>query len=357
MNEGHRKLGQAGRQFFCILYGGLERGFLRGGCARRQIRRQGKEVTLPVSRRIRALLHGRADHVHLPARLHLLADKGIQPRAVGFIHHIGVHALAAGGHFVDAGDVKISVHDQRQSAGDGRGAHHKEVGVAVFLGQRGALINTEAVLLIRHHQARYSKADALGEERLGANDHVQASGGVVRRESGVDLALLRGGGMPRQEGAANAQRCKEREKIRGVLRRKDPRGGHEGGLAAGLDRNVHSRGGAHGLTAPHVSDQHAVHGHVGGHVTSDIRNRTRLRPRKGIGQGGKKIIHGGLIHRQGRCARDASGTPRHAHAESKAEKLIKGQPPLGVMKRGIVSRRVDLMQGIAQGAERLCSAQ
>ena len=71
-----------------------------------------------------AFLDQRADPVDLPPLGQQAADALnhlVTPRVV---HHLGDDGGAAGGQFVDGGDVQIGVIAHRQCAWDGGGGHH-----------------------------------------------------------------------------------------------------------------------------------------------------------------------------------------------------------------------------------------
>ena len=67
---------------------------------------------------------------------------------------IGLDGCAPGRQFIQHRDVQVSEHQKPQRAGNGRGAHHQQVGMVGLGGQQAALPHAEAVLLVRHRKAQ-----------------------------------------------------------------------------------------------------------------------------------------------------------------------------------------------------------
>ena len=77
-----------------------------------------------------------------------------------------------GGSFVQDGKVEVAVDDERKRARDGRGRHHQHVGALALFAELGALAHAEAVLFVGDDEAKILIGNALGDERVGAEDHV-----------------------------------------------------------------------------------------------------------------------------------------------------------------------------------------
>ncbi len=90
---------------------------------------------------------------------------------------------AAGRQLVEHRDVEVAVDRHRRRARDRRRGHHQHVGVVALAPQRGALLDAEAVLLVDHGHAELGERDALGDQRVRADDDVDLASG----ETGADL--------------------------------------------------------------------------------------------------------------------------------------------------------------------------
>ena len=99
------------------------------------------------------LLNERADKVALQPRVEMLFDIGIGARAFIAADGKGGDRLPPGRQLVQHRDVEIAVEDQRQCAGNRGGGHHEPMGRAALGGQRRALTDAEAVLLICNDQS------------------------------------------------------------------------------------------------------------------------------------------------------------------------------------------------------------
>ena len=163
MDAGHAVLRERPLQGLRVLLGGLE-----------------------IGRDVVRLLHLRADDEHLPSLTDELVDEGVEPRSVALVHAHGLHRLAAGRQLVDDRHVQIAVHQQRQRTRDGRRAHDERVRLLALAHERGALLDAEAVLLIRDDEAEAEKRHRVADERVRADDDVEQAAG----ERLFHLALL-----------------------------------------------------------------------------------------------------------------------------------------------------------------------
>ena len=152
-----------------VLDGG-ERHLLRGDLA----------VLVDVELVALALLQGvaadpGADDVHLMALADLLAHPLPHPadprRLVDERHDVGLDRRPAGRQLGEHRGLEVTEDGHRDGARDRGRGHHQDVRRrAGLVGQRGALLHAEAVLLVDHHEAEVGERDRLLEERVGA-DH------------------------------------------------------------------------------------------------------------------------------------------------------------------------------------------
>ena len=268
------------------------------------------------------LYHG-TDDIGLAALAHQLADETVHPLVIAPGDGEGLHRLAAGGKLVDDGHVQVSVEDQGQGPGDGGSGHDQNVGVVPLGGQFRPLGHTEAVLLIRHHQAQVAVGHAAGDEGVGADGKVDLPALQLLSDGPFRL----GGGGAGQQGAPDTQIFQQRGQALVVLLGQDLRRGHQGRLAAILHHEVHAGGGHHGLSGTHVSLTEPVHGRAGAHVRQCFLHTAALSVRQGEGQGTVEKLH---VHAAARGHVDhlpAGAEPLQPDGEE--EQLLKGQPPPG----------------------------
>ena len=76
----------------------------------------------------------------------------------------------------ELGDVEVAVDRQRQRAGDRRRGHVQDVRTAAF-GERAALSDAEAVLLVHDRDGQVTEVDLLLDERMRADDERRVARG------------------------------------------------------------------------------------------------------------------------------------------------------------------------------------
>ncbi len=100
--------------------------------------------------------------------------------------------LPAGRQLAQLGEVEVAVERERERARDRRRGHVQRVR-AVALGERGALLDAEAVLLVDDDHAQAVELDARLEQRVRADDER----GVARGDALQPRAALgRAAGRP-----------------------------------------------------------------------------------------------------------------------------------------------------------------
>ena len=97
------------------------------------------------------------------------------------------------------------------------------------------------------------------------------------------------------QGDANTQRLKPLAKCQKVLLCKDLRGGHQGGLRAGIDRHQHRRHRDKSFSRAHIPLHQPRHRTRVAHVLDDLTNRPLLRPCQIKGQTGVKFLQQGCF--------------------------------------------------------------
>ena len=105
----------------------------------------------------------------------VLADKGIDPGTVAFIHQESVHIFPSGRPFIQNRNLQISVHQKSQRSGNRSSRHHQQMGILSLGRQLTALGNAKPVLLIGNDQSQVLKLSCLRQQSMSANCHLDFS--------------------------------------------------------------------------------------------------------------------------------------------------------------------------------------
>ena len=143
------------------------------------------------------------------------------------------------------------------------------IGVAVMcstcaarpFGERLALLDAEAVLLVDDGDGELAQVDALLDERMRADDDLR-----------VDVALDRA----REERRAHAERRAQRLDREEVLLGERLGGRHQRAAVAALDRAQQRVERDHGLARAHVALQQPLHRRAAGEVVVELGDRALL---------------------------------------------------------------------------------
>ena len=104
----------------------------------------------------------------------------------------GVDRLPAGRLLGELGDVEVAVGRQHQGARDRRRGHHQQVDRLALGGERHALVDAEAVLLVDHGQRQVGELDVLLHQRMRADHELDRAVGQALQRL-LLLALSRRG--------------------------------------------------------------------------------------------------------------------------------------------------------------------
>ena len=274
-------------------------------------RREGRAVlddALVVVRRIEladlelVAADARADDVDLVALPDLLTHPGPDPvhpaRVVEQVDHGGLDRGAARRQLGERRDLEVAEDRHRDGARDRRRGHHQHVRRRPerLVGERGALLDAEPVLLVDHDQAEVEELDLVLQQGVGA-DH---DPGLADRETGQRLGAL---GLGHRAGEqldvrpahhpAGRQVAEHRGDRAVVLLGQHLGGRQQRGLAAGVDDAEHRAQRDQGLAGADLTLEQPVHrmrlGEVGLDLGADLQlaggqGRTaaaRRRPRAG----------------------------------------------------------------------------
>ena len=293
-----------------------------------------------IGRNVVCLLHLRADDEHLPPLADELVDEGVEPRSVALVHAHGLHRLAAGRQLVDDRHVQIAVHQQRQCARDGRRAHDERVRLLALAHKRGALLDAEAVLLVRDDETETEKRHRVADERVRADDDVEQTAG----ERLFYFTLLPRGHCARQPADADAERLEQCTQRVFMLLGEDLRRRHEGALAVIFVHKPDARRGDERLARADVALHKAAHRHAGDHILHGGGDGAPLRPGGREGERAVKCLEVGGFHTDAALGAPLRADARHGGREH--EQLLEHQPLARRVERLRIGRLVDVLQGI-----------
>ncbi len=189
-------------------------------------------------------------------------------------HRAGVDGQAAGGLFAQLRDVHVAETGQHQGARDRGRGHHENVHRIAFLGEREPLVDAEAVLLVDDGQREVAEADLVLEQRMGADQEVDISGGEAVEDAGALAAALAAG----EDRDAHAGGLGQRRDRLQMLAREDLGRRHQGGLAAGLDDRSRREKRDDGLAGADVALEQAEHALGLAEIGIDVGDRRALAP-------------------------------------------------------------------------------
>ncbi len=329
------KLGGVGR---CGLASGGGRDLPAGGVQQRP--RRGKTVVLL------GLVHGGAHQIDLPPLLHHLADEPIQPGPLVRTDDERLHRHPPRRELVHDTDLQISVDDEGQCPGNGRGRHNQHMGGGPSLSrQSGPLGHAKAVLLVGHDQPQPVKGHPLTEQGMGAHHQVQ----LPRLQGGVErfagFPLYRAG----QQSHPHPRRGQQRGQRADMLLGQQLGGGHQGGLEAAPGGQPRPMSRRHGLAGAHVPLYQPVHEPPGGRIRRHVLHNPPLGPGEGEGKQRLKFLRG----RGGKDGPRLVLPPPAQQSQTAREtkELLKAQPPPGQSQGFLVRREVDVSAGVLRGGQ------
>ena len=219
----------------------------------------------------------------------------------------------------------------------------RALGARGALGERLALLDAEAVLLVHHDEAEPREPDALREEGLGAHDDGRGPG-AHRHAPPVGLGLR---DAPREEHRREAGRREQRVEGAQVLLGERLGGDEHGGLGAGLDRLADRQDGDQRLARADLALQEAPHRARRGEVAADLPDGVPLGG--GEREGQRRQQRGGVLAGGHERRRGTLGRLRAAHrlqAELQHEQLLDHHPPPAEAGLPARAREVDRHEGV-----------
>ena len=181
-------------------------------------------------------------------------------------------------------------------------------------------MHPETMLLVDHHQAEIAELDRLLEQRVRADQDVDAS----RFQLGKNGLALAATLASREQRDAQAGRRRERADRLEVLAREKLGRRHQRALRAGLDRAGKSEQSHHRLAAADIALQQAEHAVRAGKVGVDLPERAGLRACELEGKGSDN-----RLAQSSRGGKPPAGSLLHALADHGERKLIGEQLIVG----------------------------
>ena len=217
--------------------------------------------------------------------------------------------------------------------------------VVALGGQRGALVDAEAVLLVGDDEPEVLVLHVRREQGMRADDEGELAG----LETFVQRAALPGPGRGGEQRAGDAERLQKRSERAIVLLGKDFCRGHEGALKTVFRGHVDGGGGDHRFARADVALHEAVHRALTCQVARDIADGAALCAGEGKGERGekgRKVDFFALFSRDERAA-----LAQELEAEREQEKLFERKAAARGGEGFVVCGEVDVFVGKAGVAE------
>ena len=223
-----------------------------------------------------ALENERIHNECLPALGYLVPDKIVHGVAFAFSYAQRLDRLAARGHFVNDGNVQVSVQGHGQGARNGRGGHYQHMrrnALPAFVPEAGALLHAKTVLLIHDGQSQCPEMHGVFYERMRADEHADAS--IL--QAGVNFPAVFYSGVAGKERHPYARGPEVLGHIGKMLLGQDFRRCHETGLVAVSHGDEGTEYRYHGFAGTYVSLQQAVHLVAAAHIVTNFPDHALLR--------------------------------------------------------------------------------
>ena len=217
--------------------------------------------------------------------------------------------------------------------------------VVALGGQRGALVDAEAVLLVGDDEPEVLVLHVRREQGMRADDKGKFTG----PETFIQCTALPDLGRGGEQRAGDAERLQKRGERAIVLLGKDLGRGHEGALKTAFRGHVDGGGGDHRFARADVALHEAVHRALAGQVARDIADGAALCAGEGKGERGEKgqkVDFFTLFSRDERAA-----LAQELEAEREQEKLFERKAAARGGEGFVVRGEVDVFVGKAGVAE------
>jgi hypothetical protein len=206
--------------------------------------------------------------------------------------------------------------------------------------QGGALHDAEAMLLVDHGESELAEGNALLNQRVRADHHVDGAG----RELGGDLATFARGRCAGQQREPEPRVFEQTTDIEEVLVGENLRRRHEGNLQAILHRDQRGHQRHNRLSGPHVPLEKAIHRLRTLHVGNNFANRRFLISRELERQHGAHGLSRGIRDdNRARLALGVGASPPQHSPELEQKELFEDQTK--VRRRSKCIQLIDRQSG------------
>ena len=275
---------------------------------------------------------------------HLVLDERISFWTIARIHHTVFYGLASRRKFIYDGYIQITVQDDGQCAGNGRGAHHQHMGFLSLAAEKFPLPHTKAVLLVSDNQGQLVVHHLFLNQGVGADYNVRLMAG--------NLCICqtffpgRHGTCDQHGNLINPLLFKKTGHGFIMLPGQYLRGHHKRALISIICSLQQGQNGYDGLAASHISLNQAVHHQAASHIAIYFPQSPFLGSCKGVGQTGLKGSHllRLLYHKDRMPVLPVFLQTPDPHQEH--EELVKYQTFPGKEKLCLVSRKMNVLHGI-----------
>ena len=196
----------------------------------------------------------------------LAQDHGVERR------HIGAHRQAIDRRRRDQRHLAHARQRELQRARDGRGGQRQDVHVLAELLQPLLVLHAEMLLLVHDQEPEIGELDALGEQRMGADDDVD----VARRDALLHLGALLGAHQARGLRDLHGEAAEALGEGVVMLAREQRGRHHHGDLLAGQHGDQACPERHLGLAEADIAADQAVHGAAAGEIVEHRADRGRL---------------------------------------------------------------------------------
>ena len=183
-------------------------------------------------------------------------------------------------------------------------------------------MHAEAMLLVDHHKREVAECDRLLEQRVRADENVDATLG----ERGKDLLPLSALLAAAEERDLQSCRRSEAANRLEMLACQQLGRRHERGLRAGLDRGRHGEQGNDGLAAADIALQEPQHAVGIGEIGVDLSKRAALRAGELEGELGDNRLTQFAGSGEGTPGAAAQALADHGERKLIGEQLVIGKP-------------------------------
>ena len=235
-------------------------------------------------------LHPVMQVIHLAAPLDFPTD-GVVQNSLVVLQHKGLDRISVGRRRFDGGHIPNAGQGHVQRPGNGGGGQGEDIHPLGDFLQPLFMRHAKTLLLVHHQKAQILELDALLQELMGSNDHIQGAGPEV-----LEGLLLLGRRAEPAEHIYIHRKAPEAAHHCLVMLLGQNCGGHQNGHLLAVQHGLHHCPQGHlRLAKAHIAAQQPVHGHRRLHIPLDLPNAPELVVGLGVGKVVFKLLLPGGI--------------------------------------------------------------